>query len=84
MIGPIIKEKRIAKGWTQQELAEGICTDKHIYLIETNQRNPSVKMLNKLSEKLEVDLFEYYQYFHFENPAIVLEYKRKIERYIES
>ena len=47
MIGPIIKEKRISQGLTQKELADGICTDKYIYLIETKQRNPSVKMLNK-------------------------------------
>ena len=83
MIGPIIKEKRISKGLTQKELAEGICTDKYIYLIETKKRNPSVKILNKLSKKLSVDLFEYYQYLHFENPAIVMEYKQRFERHIQ-
>lgn len=83
MIGLIIKEKRLDKGWSQKKLAEGICTNKYISLIETNQRNPSVNMLNKLSKRLEIDLFEYYQYFHLENPSIVLEYKRKFERYIQ-
>lgn len=83
MIGPIIKEKRLSIGLTQKELAEGICTDKYIYLIETKQRNPSVKMINKLSEKLKTDLFQYYQYLHFENPATVMEYKERFERHIQ-
>ena len=83
MIGPIIKEKRISQGLTQKELADGICTDKYIYLIETKQRNPSVKMLNKISNKLNIDLFEYYQYLHFDNPAVVMEYKKKFEYHIQ-
>lgn len=83
MIGPIIQNKRIAKGLSRKELSKNICTEKHIYLIETNRRNPSVKMLNKISRRLGIDLFKYYQYLDFEDPMSVMGYKNKFEREIQ-
>lgn len=83
MIGDIIEEQRILLNMTRKELSEGICTEKYIYLIEKNERNPSAYILNNLSERLGIDLFEYYQYLDYENKDLVLEYKEKFERYIQ-
>lgn len=84
MIGQIIKKQRILKNKTQQELADGICSPKYIYLIEREERNPSAYILNQLSEKLAIDLFEYYQYLEFENPVAVIEHRKNIDKYIQA
>ena len=67
MIGDIIKEQRTMNNMSRQTIAEGICSEKYIYLIERNERNPSAYILDQLSEKLGIDLFEYYQYQNFKN-----------------
>lgn len=84
MIGNIIKKQRIFLEITQEELAEGICSAKYIYLIEKEERNPSAYVLNQLSEKLFIDLFEYYQYLEFENPVAVIEHRKNIDKYIQA
>lgn len=83
MIGEIIKEERILKNISRKTLSEGICTEKYVYLIEKNERNPSAYILNHFSEKLGIDLFEYYQYLNFKNKTQVIEHKRNFERYIQ-
>lgn len=83
MIGEIIKEQRILINMTRETLAEGVCTEKYVYLIEKNERNPSAYLLDCFSEKLGIDLFEYYQYLNFKNKSLVVEYKKKIDRYIQ-
>lgn len=84
MIGHIIKKQRILKNMTQKELAEGICSAKYIYLIEKEERNPSAYTLDQLSEKLSIDLFEYYQYLEFENPVAVVEHRKNMDKYIQA
>lgn len=83
MIGDIIKEQRLFKNMSRKTLSEGICSEKYIYLIEKNERNPSAYILNLLSERIGIDLFEYYQYLNFKNKTLVVEYKKKFERYIQ-
>lgn len=83
MIGEIIKERRIFKNMSRETLSEGICTEKYVYLIEKNERNPSAYILDCFSEKLGIDLFEYYQYLNFENKSLVVEYRKKFDRYIK-
>lgn len=84
MIGHIIKKQRLLKNKSQRELAEGICSAKYIYLIEREERNPSAYILNQLSEKLDIDLFEYYQYLEFEDPVAVIEHRKNIDQYIQA
>lgn len=84
MIGKIIKKQRTLLKKSQQELAEGICSAKYIYLIEKEERNPSAYILNQLSEKLAIDLFEYYQYLEFENPVAVIEHRKNMDKYIQA
>lgn len=57
-IGLIIKEKRIEKGISQIELAEGICSQGTISNIENSSTLPSTVLLKELSKKLGLDLFD--------------------------
>lgn len=84
MIGDIIKEQRKLLNMTQKELAEGICSTKYIYLIEKNERNPSAFVLNDLSERLGIELFEYYNYFDYKNNQLVLEHQKNFDYYTEN
>ncbi len=55
-VGIIIKNKRLAKGLSQSDLAYGICSKEHIYRIENSKRLPSAYLLNLLAIKLGKDL----------------------------
>lgn len=68
-IGVVVKEYRLQRGMTRAELAEDICTDKYIYLIERGERSPSTSLLRQLSDKLKVDLFEYYKFLDCIDPV---------------
>ena len=70
-IGRTIEKYRQALSISRKELAEDICSEKHIYLIEKGERSPSANILKQLSEKLGVNLFEFYQYIDCENPIEV-------------
>lgn len=84
MIGDIIKAERMAQKLTRKELAEGICSEKYIYLIEKNERNPSAFILNDLSDRLGIDLFEYYPYLDYDNKDEIYKHRQNIERYSQS
>lgn len=70
-IGSIIKEYRDMLGMNRTELANNICTEKYIYLIEKGERTPSADMINMIGERLGIDLFEYYKYLGCYNPILV-------------
>ncbi|WP_152658072.1 helix-turn-helix domain-containing protein [Oceanobacillus sp. CFH 90083] len=55
-IGANIKKRRRELGFTQQELASGICTQAQISNIEKGQLNPSCLVLFNISQKLLVDM----------------------------
>lgn len=84
MIGDIIKKYRIAHELTRKELADGICTEKYIYLIEKNERNPSPFILNDLSDRLGTDLFEYYPYLGYDTKDKIYEHRQNMERYSQT
>jgi len=52
LIGPYIRQKRLDKGWTQEELCDGICSVPTLSRIETCDRTPSSGVLKALLEKL--------------------------------
>lgn len=83
MIGDIIKEQRLLQNMSRKTLSEGICTEKYVYLIETRKRNPSTYILNGFSERMGIDLFEYYQLLSYKDKVAVADYKEKFERYIQ-
>lgn len=59
-IGDIIKHYRIEKGLSQDELAEGICSRKYISQLETHQKVPTLFIINALSSRLGVNLYDSY------------------------
>lgn len=83
MVGDIIKKQRLALNLPRRKLAEGICSEKHIYLIENNERNPSANILNGLSDRLGLDLFSYYQYSGHENKEQIMEHRRNFSLYVK-
>lgn len=70
-IGAIIETYRKASGISRRNLAENICSEKHIYLIEKGERSPSANLLKLLGDKLGVNLFDFYQYLDCINPVEV-------------
>lgn len=70
-IGDIILEFRTKRKMSRNELAAGICTEKFLYLIEKNDRSPSADVLRQLSNRLGVNLFEYYEYLDCMEPVRV-------------
>ena len=61
-IGEIIRQKRIEKGLTQEELSEGICEHSTLSRIETGRQTPSKTVLNCLLEKLDLPSERYYAF----------------------
>lgn len=84
MIGKIIKEQRLLLGMSRKTLAEDICSEKYVYLIETEERNPSAYILNDLSDRLGLDLFKYYQYSNYDQKEKVLKHRQNFERYTQT
>ncbi len=71
MIGKIIQQRRQEMGMTRQNLAQDICSEKYVYMIENDQRTPSVDIVNKFNQKLMINLFEYYELLGFDDPTSV-------------
>ncbi|WP_291652061.1 helix-turn-helix domain-containing protein [Clostridium sp.] len=68
-LGLIIKQLRINKKITQEELASGICSTSQLYRIEKGKHFPSVFLLHQLSEKLAVDITKYIMFLNCTNPV---------------
>lgn len=70
-LGHLIRLLRENAALTREELAEGVCSSKYIYLIEKGARIPAAKLMDELGTKLGVDLFEYTYYLDCEEPLMV-------------
>lgn len=57
-IGQRVKRHRTERGLSQMELAEGICSHQTVSLLETDKHTPSVQIMRRLAEKLEIPLHE--------------------------
>ncbi len=57
-ISTIIREYRIKCGFTQQYLAEGICSTRHLIRIEKHEQVPRADIAEKLLQKLGVDFYK--------------------------
>jgi transcriptional regulator with XRE-family HTH domain len=60
-IGERVRFFRLERGWSQMELAEGICSAQLISFIETGRAGTTVDTLVKIADKLMVPLHEIYQ-----------------------
>lgn len=59
-IGEIIRHYRKERGLSQEELAEGICDRKYLSHIENNKHIPTLDIINQLSNRLGVNLYDSY------------------------
>ncbi len=67
-IGARIKELRKSKKYTQDKFAELIGIDaKHLSRVECSRTQPSLNLLNKISQVLEIDILELFNIKHLEN-----------------
>ncbi|WP_010053561.1 helix-turn-helix domain-containing protein [Carnobacterium maltaromaticum] len=57
-LGEIIKEKRLAKGLKQSELAEGICTQATVSNLENKSRMPTMSILLAIANRLNIEFSE--------------------------
>ena len=74
MIGARIKEIRIGKRITQEQLAEKInINPKYLSSIERGKENPTLDILIKIAKSLDVNLDDIFKLVQIEDPA-----KRKI------
>lgn len=59
-IGEIIRYYRKEQGLSQDLLSEGICSRKYLSHIERNKQIPSLDIINQLSKRLGVSLYDSY------------------------
>lgn len=86
--GLALKKIRQMRGHSRESLAEGICSNKYIYLIEKGQRMPSAQVLGLLSRRLNDDLKNYILLSEYEDPIFIYKivvaiFKARIMRNIE-
>lgn len=61
-LGELIKFNRTAKGLTQSNLAEGICTQATISNLESKSSLPTISILLQISDKLNIEFDDIYEY----------------------
>lgn len=85
----LIKELREAKGISQEELCEGICTRETLSRIESGKRNPNKKNFFAMLKKMGVGRETYYgyivadDYYLYERVRTYFMRGRKTERMLE-
>lgn len=78
-IGYIIRDLREKCKLSRAALAEGVCSEKYIYLIEKGERTPSSEIADVLGDKLGADLFSYYAYMNCQNPIAMHDAMREFQ-----
>ncbi len=69
-LGLFIKNTRRAKGYTQNQFAEGICTQATVSNLESNRGIPSIQTLVALTDRLNIDLTDLVEYLPSKNAKI--------------
>lgn len=80
-IGEVINRYRNQVKMKREDMANGICSEKYVYLIEKGDRTPSSEILKAFSERLGVDLFDYYEYLDCVDPLSVKKYIEEFRLY---
>jgi len=85
LIGLRIKELRKRRGLSQEEIAEKAETSpNYVSRMERGTENPTLDMLIKLSEALEVDMWEVFDFKHQETPKALREMVKKFANEIDN
>ena len=80
-LGRRIKEVRKARGMTQEALAERIeMSPQYLSRIEGGSQSPSVEMLTKLADSLEVEVWEI---FDFGDPGTAKELREAVRKVVQ-
>lgn len=58
----LLKDMRLARGWSQERLSEGICSWETLSRIERGRRRPHRKNLYRMYRKLGLDREKYYSF----------------------
>lgn len=66
-IAALIKQKRLEKGWSQKELADGLCTQAIVSKIEKAEGSPSVELFFNLANRLEISAESITDLFHLKS-----------------
>ncbi|MGX7418696.1 helix-turn-helix domain-containing protein [Carnobacterium gallinarum] len=74
-IGEIIKKKRLEMKLKQAELADGICTQATISNLEKGSSLPSISILLKLTERLNMEFNDIYEYSLIDQNGHTLTFK---------
>lgn len=81
LLGKRLKSLRMGKRYTQEKLAEiANLHSKYVSSLECGRENPTLDVLVRLSEALDIELSEMFKIEHEEDNKEVL--KKKIERII--
>lgn len=83
-IGLLIRQFRENSKLSRAKLAENICSEKYLYLIEKGARNPSAEIIRLLSIRLGVDLFKYMEYLDCLEPVKVQDIVSQLAAYRSS
>ncbi len=62
-------------------MAENVCTEKYVYLIEKEKHVPSTDILFAFSHKMNVDIFSFYPYLDCAAPVAMQEYFAQFDFY---
>jgi transcriptional regulator with XRE-family HTH domain len=80
LLGQRVKHLRRLRRYTQEQLAERIeINPKYLSSIERGVENPTLDLLIRLANGLQVDLYELFQFEEGAPPALL---RRKVERLI--
>ncbi len=82
--GEFLRELRLSRNMTREQLAQDICTPKQIYRIEKGVYEPSLYLINQLSIKFNMDLNEYFKMYFSNNTIVGLEGVQTINAALES
>jgi len=82
--GAIIRELRIAQGFTQEKLAEGICSRQTVVKLEKGERRADWFVIRNIFIRLGVDPDNYYSELASENDIYVLQRRDECARYFNT
>lgn len=78
--GKILKSLRLKKNFTQDQLAEGICSKSHIARLESGSRGPSSYLIELISSKLGENLQDYIKLANYNDYMQVIDTISELNR----
>lgn len=78
-LGSVLRQLRDKRNLSAKTVADGICSTKYIYMLESGKRKPSIEILKQLSNRLKYDIYGIVPYLDCENPI----YSREVLEGIE-